>query len=63
MIVLEYAFGFMELSCFAPAFIAGEKLKMNRFEVGYKCRCISAFTVRICTTELSMWRGWWRRRM
>jgi len=31
---LEYASKFMELSRFAPAFVADEKLKMNRFEAG-----------------------------
>jgi len=34
MSVLEYASKFMELSQFAPAFIADEKLKMNWFEAG-----------------------------
>ena len=34
MSVLEYASKFMELFRFAPAFIANEKLRMNRFEVG-----------------------------
>ena len=29
MSVLEYASKFMELSCFAPVFIADERLKMN----------------------------------
>jgi len=32
--VLEYASKFMELLRFAPAFIADERLKMNRFEAG-----------------------------
>jgi len=32
MSVLEYASKFMELSRFAPAFVADERLKMNRFE-------------------------------
>jgi len=32
MSVLEYASKFMELSRFAPAFAADERLKMNRFE-------------------------------
>jgi len=35
MSVLEYASKFMELLWFAPAFIADERLKMNRFEVGF----------------------------
>jgi len=30
--VLEYASKFMELSRFSPAFVADERLKMNRFE-------------------------------
>ena len=34
MSVLEYASKFMELSRFAPALVAGKRLKMNRFEVG-----------------------------
>jgi len=34
MSVLEYASEFMELSGFAPAFVADERLQMNRFEVG-----------------------------
>ena len=34
MSVLEYASKFMELSRFAPAFVADERLKMNRFEAG-----------------------------
>ena len=34
MNVLEYASKFMELSRFAPAFVADERLKMNRFEAG-----------------------------
>jgi len=32
MSMLEYASKFMELSRFAPAFVADEKLKMNCFE-------------------------------
>ena len=32
MSVLEYAAKFMELSCFAPAFVANERLKMNLFK-------------------------------
>ena len=32
MSVLEYASKFMELSRFTPAFVANERLKMNRFE-------------------------------
>ena len=31
--MLEYTAKFMELSHFAPAFVADERLKMNRFEV------------------------------
>jgi len=34
MSVLEYVTRFMELSRFAPAFVADERLKMNRFEAG-----------------------------
>ena len=34
MSVLEYDSKFMELSRFAPAFVANERLKMNRFEAG-----------------------------
>ena len=34
MSVLEYASKFMELSRFAPAFIADKALKMNRLEAG-----------------------------
>ena len=34
MSVLEYASKFMQLSQFAPAFVADERLKMNRFEAG-----------------------------
>ena len=34
MSVLEYASEFMELSGFAPALVADERLRMNRFEVG-----------------------------
>jgi len=34
MSVLEYTSKFMELSCFAPAFVADERLKMTQFEVG-----------------------------
>ena len=34
MSVLEYASKFMELSQFVPAFVDGERLKMNRFETG-----------------------------
>ena len=34
MSILEYASKFMELSCFAPAFVAVERLKMNRIEAG-----------------------------
>ena len=34
MSLLEYASKFIELSRFTPAFVADEKLKMNRFEVG-----------------------------
>jgi len=30
--VLEYASKFMKLSCFAPTYVADEKLKMNRFK-------------------------------
>ena len=32
--MLVYASKFMELSCFASAFIADKRLKMNRFETG-----------------------------
>ena len=32
--MLKYASKFMELSRFAPAFVANERLKMNQFEVG-----------------------------
>jgi len=34
MSVLEYASKFMELSRFAPTFVADERLKINRFEFG-----------------------------
>jgi len=34
MSILEYASKFMELSRFAPTFVADERLKMNRFEAG-----------------------------
>ena len=34
MSVLEYAFKFMELTRYAPALVANEKLKMNSFEAG-----------------------------
>jgi len=34
MSVLEYASKFMELPRFAPAFVADETLKKNRFEAG-----------------------------
>ena len=34
MTVLEYAFKFMELSRFPPAFVTDKRLKMNRFEAG-----------------------------
>ena len=34
MSVLEYASMFMELFRFSPAFVADEKLKMNRFKAG-----------------------------
>jgi len=34
MSVLEYASKFMELSRFTPAFVADERLKINRFEAG-----------------------------
>jgi len=34
MSVLEYASKFMKLSHFTPAFIADDRLQMNRFEVG-----------------------------
>ena len=34
MSVLEYVSKFMELSRFAPSFVADKKLKMNRFEAG-----------------------------
>ena len=33
MSVLEYASKFTELSCFTPAYVADEKLRMNHFEV------------------------------
>jgi len=33
MSVLEYASKFMKLSYLAPAFIADERMKMNRFEI------------------------------
>jgi len=33
MSVLKYASKFMELSRFAPAFVADKRLKMNQFEV------------------------------
>ena len=32
--MVEYASKFMELSRFAPAFVADERLNMNRFEAG-----------------------------
>jgi len=32
--VLEYASKFMELSRFPPAFVADERLKINRFKAG-----------------------------
>jgi len=35
MSMLEYASKFMELSRFAPAYVANEKLKINRFKVGH----------------------------
>ena len=35
MSLLEYAYKFMELSYFAPAFIEDEKLKMNRFDARF----------------------------
>jgi len=34
--VLEYASKFMELTRFAPTFIADERPKMNHFETGLK---------------------------
>ena len=34
MSMLEYASKFIELSCFAPAFVADERLRMNHFGVG-----------------------------
>jgi len=34
MSVVEYGSKFMELSHFAPDFVADERLKMNRFELG-----------------------------
>ena len=34
MSLLEYALKFIELSQFAPTFVADERLKMNRFEAG-----------------------------
>jgi len=34
MSILEYASKFMELSRFAPTFVADERFKMNRFEAG-----------------------------
>ena len=58
MSVLEYAFKFMELSSFAPAFIANKELKLNRFEAGLnlnlkvRCQCINVFPMRICMTPL-----------
>jgi len=61
--VLEYASKFIELFHFVVAFMAGEKLKMNHFEAWLnpnlkeRIRCISISPIKICTTQLSMWRG------
>ena len=53
--MLEYAFKFMELSLFALAFVAYEKLKMNHSKVGLipilrrKYPCISTLATWIYT--------------
>jgi len=46
MSVLEYASKFIELSRFNPAFIADERLKMNRFQAGLNSAIKERMSVR-----------------
>ena len=55
MSVLEYASKFMELSRFTPAFIADEKLKLNRFEVGLNPNLKRRISVHRCVSYEDMY--------
>jgi len=48
MSTLEYASKFMELSDFAPTFVADRKLKMNPFEAGINPNIKEKMSMRQC---------------
>ena len=55
MSVLEYASKFMELSRFAPAFVADERLKMNWFEVGLNPTIKERMSIRQYTSYIDLY--------
>jgi len=55
MSVLEYALKFMELSCFGPTLVAGERLKMNRFEAGINLTIKERMLVHQYTTYMDLY--------
>ena len=54
MSVLEYASKFMELSRFAPACVADERLKMNRIKAGLNPTIKARMLVRQCTLYVDL---------
>jgi len=54
MSVLQYASKFMELSCFALAYVVNEILKMNRFEYGLNHKLKVSMSVCTCRSYLEM---------
>jgi len=55
MTVLEYASKFIELSRFAPVYIADEKIKMNQFEAGLNLGIKEKMSVRHYTSYEDMY--------
>ena len=53
--MLEYASKFMELSHFAPAFVADKRLKMNRFEAGLNPDIKERMSVRQYTSYVDLY--------
>jgi len=55
MSVLKYTSKFMELSRFAPTFVADERLKMNRFEAGLNLTIKERMSVRQYTSYVDLY--------
>ena len=55
MSVLEYASKFMELSRFASAFVADERLKMNRFKTWLNPTIKERMSVRQCASYVDLY--------